>query len=146
MCGLHLLKIGMGYIHIVPLQRALLQIHHDCGAFCDALCFQLSWHRLSYLPCCGIVNGKESEYSLIETIIMAVVSCILSDSSKYPMTMHLLQCQWLVSASYQFDLHMVYIPCKLNLKANALSRNSLPFFCLSFHKTFIARYTSLPSR
>ena len=63
---------------------------------------------------------------------MAVVSYILSGSSKDPVTIHLLQCQWLVSAFYQFDLHAAHIPCKLNLAADALSRNNLPFFLSLF--------------
>ena len=138
-------------ISMIPRHGVTLHVTSDasgswgCGAFCDTHWFQLPWpcswaetaimtKELAPIVLASMLWGHQWQGKRVQFNCdnMAVVSCLLSGSSKDPATMHLLRCLWLITAFYQFDLHATHIPGKLNLAADALSRNNLSCFLSLF--------------
>ena len=56
---------------------------------------------------------------------MAVVDVIRSQKSKDPTIMHLLRCLHFICAYWEIELRVEHIPGKLNVMADAVSRNLL---------------------
>ena len=79
---------------------------------------------LFWLAQSGVGNGSINTYIAFATI-MAVVEIWASQTSKLPLIMHLLRCVHFFVAYYDLTLFIQHVPGKLNVLADAISRNLL---------------------
>ena len=66
----------------------------------------------------------------------AVVTVINSGYSREPFLMHLLRCIFFLLAQFDFSLIAAHIPGRLNVLADAISRNNAAFFLSSYPQAF----------
>ena len=121
--------------------------HFGCGAWCGAWWFQLPWlstmgkwsiaaKELVPVVLASMVWGRSWQGSLVVTHCdnVAVVEVINAGYSKDPLLMQLLRCLFFILAQHEFSLRAEHIPGKLNVGADAISRDNLALFFLQVPK------------
>ena len=112
-----------------------------CGAFLDPMWFHLKWSdRLQPLSVAvkemvpvvlvAAKFGHQWAGKVVQFVIdnMAVVEVIKATYSKDLHMMHLIRLLVLFASKYNFWFTATHIPGKLNVAADALSRNNIPVF------------------
>ena len=145
----HLAAVWNGVSILAPLkaENPDLEITSDasgtwgCGAFSEGEWFQLQWDsslasvdisikELIPIIIASMLWGHKWKGKTVRALCdnMAIVHVLRSKHSKDSELMHLLRCLSMIECAYGFTLVSKHLPGKLNLLADALSRDKLPLF------------------
>ena len=114
----------------------------ECGAFLDPMWFQLQWYdRLNPISICcegGVYCGtgscnvwsSEGKVIVIQFMVdnMAVIDVIKASHSNDLHMMHLIQLLVFLASKYNFLFTAMHVPGRLNVIADASSRNNMSMF------------------
>lgn len=138
---------GVSLLWDLGLQQPNLQVYSDasgswgCGAFLDPLWFHIEWparlqplsiavKELCPVVLAAAIFGQRWAGKVVQFVVdnEAVVEVIKATYSKDLHMMHLIRLLVFFASRYDFWFSATHIPGKLNVVADALSRNNMPAF------------------
>ena len=144
---------GVSLLWDLGLQVPNVQVYTDasgnwgCGAFLDRMWFHLEWSTrlrplsIAVKEVCPVVFaaatfGQRWARKVVQFVVdnEAVVEVIKATYSKDLHLMHLVRLLIFFASKYNFWFTAIHIQGKLNVAADALSRNNLPLFFSQAHR------------